>query len=157
MKRGMAPLAATFLLIGFSVLLGAVVMSWGQEYVEARAQFVMGASAAPGECADIDLDTVKLRGASLACTQGNELKLVLENKGPSVIEAVQLRVIADSNVDVVQNTLKGPLFMGQAATILYPLQGPPAQVRLTPWLIKDRPSELCFDKEIVYEGPFPSC
>ena len=41
-KRALTPLVATVLLVAFSVGLGALVMSWGEDYISEKAEFVQG-------------------------------------------------------------------------------------------------------------------
>ena len=41
-KQAISPLVATILLLAFSIAIGAVVMSWGESYVEEKANFVQG-------------------------------------------------------------------------------------------------------------------
>ena len=54
-KKGMSPLVATVLLIAFAVALGAVVLNWGEEFVqEATAVGGEFAGACPAGCVSVD-------------------------------------------------------------------------------------------------------
>lgn len=55
-KRGISPLIATVLLIGFVVAVGAVVMIWGKGFITERAQKEGALSQAQLDCNLVEID-----------------------------------------------------------------------------------------------------
>lgn len=155
----MTPLSATCLLIAFSILLGAIVMSWGRGYIAEKAEFVMGVSALEGGCGSINIGLVKVKGQNLACIRDNQLELMVENRGNTIVEALQLRIMGKTEADTSENVLLKPLGIGDTTKIKLGFRTvkTPVEVRIAPWLSMKDPKELCLQSAEQYTGPFPNC
>lgn len=80
MKKGVSPLIATVLLIGFIVALVAVVMLWGKGFVMERAQKEGSLAKKQLACTNVKID-VKQRGSDM----------FLINKGIEPIDGLIIR------------------------------------------------------------------
>ena len=83
-NRGITPLIATVLLIGFTVALAAIIMTWGTEFIK-------------GTTSDVD----KERDTALLCTSQLDFqvqvdcvngKVAIDNRGAVDITALKLRL-----------------------------------------------------------------
>lgn len=79
-KRGISPLIATVLLIGFIVALVAVVMLWGKGFIQEKAEKEGKLAQAQLSCNNVDID-IKLSGGNL----------LVVNKGSQVINGFIVR------------------------------------------------------------------
>lgn len=79
-KKGISPLIATVLLIGFVVAIGAVVMFWGKGYVEERTEKEGELSKAQLECTKINLKVI-----------GTDGDITVENRGDVDIDAFKVK------------------------------------------------------------------
>lgn len=141
-KRGISPLIATVLLIGFTIAIAAIVMIWGGNIVKERAQKISAKNEAQTSCAtkiEIDLKTAK-------CLD-SKLNVVVENKGSDTINGFRARIhygdgdIATENVPetiskVSQKTLK----------IDYDTAKSVDSVEIIPFVIKQSLSYTCSEK-----------
>jgi flagellin-like protein len=95
MKRGISPLIATVLLIGFTVALLVVVMLWGRGYIEEVKQKEGTISEQKLNCAtDIGIDITSINVA------GSNLEIAIENKKEK-IDAFTFRCVENENIKVV--------------------------------------------------------
>ena len=106
--RGISPLVATVLLIAFSVALGAVVMSWGESYIEQRAEFVSGRSEVGGPCDTALVTIIKVKDQIQICERDNTLELFVES-GPQRLVGIKARVLGADSVFLAENILASPL------------------------------------------------
>ena len=82
-KNGISPLIATVLLVGFTVVLIAIILLWGRGYYEERAQKEGKISELEADCATSVLLDVKS-----AALQGVKLILGLNNDGNRDIDGL---------------------------------------------------------------------
>lgn len=75
-KRGISPLIATVLLIGFTITVAAVLMTWAGDYVKEKAEKEGLKGEAQSECAT----SVDIKLKNLDCSQ-SKVTAIIENKG----------------------------------------------------------------------------
>ncbi|MFC1691208.1 archaellin/type IV pilin N-terminal domain-containing protein [Nanoarchaeota archaeon] len=107
-KRGVSPLVATVLLIGFAVALGAIVMNWGKDYVEQSADTLTQATI---RCSvDTGLSFAILEGKPVICGKvldpenpaiNGSLEFLVENGFVAEIDALQVRLIGSKSLEPV--------------------------------------------------------
>lgn len=87
MKRGISPLIATVLLLGFTIALAAVIINWGQGFTKGIQQQTEETSNIKIACAsDVAF------GISLACVSGSDIKVTIKNDGAKNIEKFSYRL-----------------------------------------------------------------
>ncbi|MFH0752124.1 MAG: archaellin/type IV pilin N-terminal domain-containing protein, partial [archaeon] len=92
-KRGISPLIATVLIIGFTVALGAIIFLWASGFVDDVKEGTTATSEKSSSCAVTNL---KLEG--IEQTAPNKLKFLLENIGQSDVDSVIVRITGDKGV-----------------------------------------------------------
>src|SRR3989344_7876392 len=99
-KRGISPLIATVLIIGFTIVLAAVVIQWGGSLVE-KLKGQSEGSLAKLTCAEKVNINIKD-----ACDTGISVLLTLENKGDVDIGSFVIRVNGDkTNVKEIDESI----------------------------------------------------
>ena len=98
-KRGISPLIATVLLIGFTIALAAIIFSWISSFTEERA----------GKTAEIVKSEVSCAtsievGVEKACVDSTGIHFIFENRENNDINGfvVRLESTKDSDVDVIE-------------------------------------------------------
>jgi len=86
-KKGISPLIATILLVGFVVVIGAVVIIWGRNFIKERAEKEGSLAEKQLECENIEID-IKDAGPGF---------ITVENNGNNKIDAFILRVVSDGS------------------------------------------------------------
>ncbi len=156
-KRGISPLFATILLIAFSVALGAVVMSWGESYIEEKAEFAKGVQEVSRGCEGIYFSIMSIQATPQICQRGDTIEVFLEN-GPSVsILNIQAKVVGTDNVAVVDNILKKSLPKAGSvkANFAFAPVGKLRQVKFTPIIQRGRDIIYCPQRAVQVEGVNP--
>ena len=151
--RGMSPLIATVLLIAFAVILGAIVMSWGEKYIEEKADFVNNKSEVGTGCDTADIHVVIIQGIPQLCQRDETLELTLETEDHQVWD-VHARVIGDKNTLVQESLLTNPIPQAGAAKILVHTTsaGNIQQIKLTPKSREGKNVILCSKKAVIAEN-----
>ncbi len=93
-KKGISPLIATVLLIGFTVALAAVLMTWGLDYIRGTTQQVGSQTEEYLKCSDLSFEITQAD-----CTTGD---ITVQNNGDTDISGVILRVFVGPDVTVVR-------------------------------------------------------
>ncbi|MBU4242420.1 MAG: hypothetical protein KKA65_00610 [Nanoarchaeota archaeon] len=100
-KRGVSPLIATILLVGFTVSIVTLTILWSSGYVQERAQKEDKLAEARLNCENIKFTVIE------AYQSGSELFMTLENQAITKIDAFILRIYGDTGeveaVDLRQN------------------------------------------------------
>lgn len=78
-KKGISPLIATVLLIGFSVALAAVVMTWGLDYVKNTQQNVGDKTQQFLKCSDLNFEISDVDCANDEVTVQNNANIDIAN------------------------------------------------------------------------------
>ncbi len=104
-KRGISALIAVVLILGFTIAVGSVVLTWGggfiknlQESTERSAEKQMTCSS------DVRLDIRKVKFL------GNKVELLIENVGKIDIEKFYVRVYGTEGVDSIEVNSSLPIF-----------------------------------------------
>src|SRR3989344_5609573 len=103
-KNGISPLIATVLLIGFTVALAAVVITWGGGFVN---KVTTGTDESTSKTVSCTTDlNFQIRKVNCGNSQTNPNTILIDNKGNILIESFNLRFlkengdVAGSSVDV---------------------------------------------------------
>ncbi|OYT32639.1 hypothetical protein DRJ22_02005 [Candidatus Woesearchaeota archaeon] len=162
-KRAISPLIATILLVAVSVGLGALVMSWGEEYIAQRAEFVH----TPQErqmigCERVQLSIIKINNILQVCKslEKNAIEVWLDN-GPDVeLYNIHARIAGTAGVDVREEILEAPLARENAVKVSIPYDinkvGEVLQVKLTPKIYVGNKVISCPDNAVRVER-IPDC
>ena len=127
-KRGISPLIATILIIGFTVALAAVIMTWGQSFTKSITEGTEASTEEQLVCAqDVTFDISDACYGPVGCVPGvdcNEVTMFTSNNGNKQIESLKVRLFTSANsVQVVDVVL--PLATYEArADVLTPLTDP---------------------------------
>lgn len=158
-KKGISPLVATVLLVAFSVALGALVMSWGQEYIEEKAEFVRGMQEVKSGCNLVSLDIIKIGNIPQVCIkEGNKIQVWFDN-GPDIdISNINAKVIGTTSISVHEAILKSPLLKENAVKIEFFFEnvGIVRQVSFTPKVFLVDKDYYCSDQILNVEN-IPIC
>jgi len=154
-KKAISPLVATIILIVFSIGLGAVVMSFGETYIEDSADFAKGVSELEQGCEDVELEIISVKGAAQVCSKNGKVEVFLEGGNYVDIQGIQANLIGADGVDIKTNILKSPLAKTQAQKIAFSYDsasvGELLQIKLTPLLGETDARTVCSDKALVLE------
>ena len=151
-RKGISPLVATVLLIAFSVALGAVVMSWGETYIEEKAQFVSGQSEVGGPCDAAAVAIIIVKDQLQLCTRGSNIDMFIEN-GDQAIKGLKSRVLGADGVSLTENVLKQPLPAGESLKVTFQFKpvGQITQIKLTPVMDVNGQDQFCTQSETIIE------
>jgi len=153
-KRGMSPLFATVLLIAFSVALGAVVMSWGESYIEERAEFVQGGIQEVSRgCDAVFFSIMSVHATPQICQKDGTIEVFFDNGADVNLANIQAKVVGD-DVSVVDGLIKTPLVKAGSAKVVFAFQpvGQIREVKFTPIIWKGQDIVYCPQKAIRVEG-----
>jgi len=95
-KRGISPLIATVLIIGFTIALAAVIMTWG-------SGFIKGMQKETEETAEKTMITATGVGFKIkdAEVKKDELRLLIENQNKMDIESFLVRIYGKDGTDTI--------------------------------------------------------
>lgn len=158
-KRALTPLVATILLVAFSVGLGALVMSWGEEYIEEKAEFVQGTAEIKSGCDATILEIIRISGQPQLCSTGNTIQIWLDNGPDSDIFNIHARIAGTNDVQSVESILAQPLLKSNAAKTEIPYNpaiGQIQQIKLTPKIWTGTDVAVCAQASLTVER-IPSC
>ena len=96
-KRGISPLIATVLLIGFTIALAAIIFSWISSFTEERAGKTAEIVKSEVGCAT----SIEI-GVEKACVDGTGIHFILENRENNDIEGFVVRLEQGDNADVIE-------------------------------------------------------
>ncbi len=155
-KRGISPLFATILLIALSVGMGVAVMSWGEDYIEAKAEFVQGVQETVTSCDLVSFSIIKIGGVDQLCLADGTVRGLIDN-GPDVnIAEIHARIVADAGVGVVENILDRSLPRGSAAQIEFNSGGGSvSQIKFTPKVMIAGKTVVCSKQALIVENIKP--
>lgn len=153
-KRGISPLFATILLIAFSVALGAVVMSWGESYIEEKADFAKGVQEVSRGCDSVYFSILQIKATPQICYRGDTIEVFVDNGPDANILNIQAKVIGTDDVSVVNNILSAslPKAGSDKANFAFAPVGVLRQVKLTPIIQSGKDIVYCSQRAITLEG-----
>ncbi len=157
-RQAVSPLIATVLLVAFSVALGAVVMSWGEEYVSEKAEFVQGVREALSSCDAVSFDVIKINNVPQVCVRNDVLELTIDNGADEEVFDFHARFVTDNGAFVDESTLNTPLKRLHATKLFlkFPATGRLQQVRLVPKVKVGNDLLFCNDQALLLEN-FRKC
>jgi hypothetical protein len=110
-KKGISPMIATILLIGFVIAIILLVVLWGKNYVEELAQKRGALAEKQQECTQVDLDVVK------SCWRGTTAEIAIRNKANVPVHKFIFRAVGTSG-EPVEAVKK----LGALETVSYDLE-----------------------------------
>jgi len=152
-RKGITPLVATILLVAFSVGLGALVMSWGEEYIEEKAEFVQGTAEVRSGCDAASIDIIKIGGQPQACYGSGVIQLWIDNGPDMDLFNIHARIVGENDVEVIEQILLRPLLKSNAVKVNIPYSpiGSIKQIKLTPKIWTEREIATCSQGAINVE------
>ena len=145
-KRGISPLIATVLLIGFTITIAAILMIWGGNLVKERAEKISARTEAQTSCTakvEIGLNSAK------CSTEDNKdiVKISVENKGSDIINAFRARINYDGDSETTTTyNLLNPTSQTSLKVEYDTSKGMPKSVIIFPVLNKQSLSYTCSEK-----------
>jgi len=158
-RKGLTPLVATILLVAFSVGLGALVMSWGEEYIEEKAEFAQGTAEVKSGCDAASIDIINIGGTPQACVGQGGIQLWIDNGPDMELYNIQARIAGSQGVATVEDILEEPLLRANAAKTVVPFGanvGDVLQVKLTPKIWTGKDIAICSQSSLNVER-LPPC
>ena len=157
-KQAISPLIATVLLVAFSVALGAVVMSWGEEYVAEKAEFVQGVREALSSCDSVSFAVIKINNVPQVCVRSNVVEPPRDNGADEEGVDFHARFVTDNAAFVDESALNAPLkrLFAVKLALPFPAAGQLRQVKLIPKIKVGNDVLFCKDQALVLEN-FRKC
>ena len=153
-RKGITPLVATILLVAFSVGLGALVMSWGEDYIEEKAEFVQGTAEVKSGCDTAQFSVIKIGGQQQACLGPNGIQLWIDN-GPDIdLFNIHARIAGSNGIGVIEGILVQPLVKSNAVKVVVPFDrtiSPILQIKLTPKIWTGSAAITCAQNAVTLE------
>ncbi|MEM4263982.1 MAG: archaellin/type IV pilin N-terminal domain-containing protein [Candidatus Woesearchaeota archaeon] len=155
-KKGVSPLIATILLIVFSIALGAVVMSWGEAYIEEKAEFVQTAETGTG-CSSAHFSLVNIAGVPQICFRQNLIEMIIDNSPAIDIADIHTRIVGSKDVYVRESVLDSPLKKGSSKKVVFPIAdvGEIKQIKFTPQVYIGNTLTMCPQGALLIERIIP--
>ncbi|MBW3002458.1 hypothetical protein KY338_04860 [Candidatus Woesearchaeota archaeon] len=156
-KKAVSPLIATILLIVFSIALGAVVMSWGEAYIEEKAEFVKGTQETVAGCDAAFIKVIQISGVPQICVRNDVLEVFVENGPSTEIYDLHARIVGTDGIAVRDSVLSEPLMPADAEKVMFRFEpvGQIRQVKITPMILRAGSLTPCTDKGIIVENVNP--
>ena len=153
MKKGVSPLIATVLIIGFAVGLAAIIITFSSKYVEKVSEEVEEEAEIKITCTQrIDLNV------KYACISGDHVNALIENTGSAPINSFIFRVIGSAgkatvSEDVGLETGGIKLFMPKYDTNSIKGVGIPKELEIFPRILnkEKRTLEVCKETKVELE------
>ncbi len=96
-KRGISPLIATVLLIGFTVALAAMVMTWGSGFIKKTTESTEAGAQTALKCAS----ELAFEISGVSCNADKSIASVkVDNRGSLDIKALKFRLVSDAQTVV---------------------------------------------------------
>ena len=152
-KRGISPLMATVLLVAFSIALGAVVMSWGEDYIATNSEFTAGANELGAGCDRVSFSIISVKGVPQVCYDPSAVQIFIENGQSIELANIQARLVGTDGI-VQAEIFSEPLAPLNAikTTFAYDNIGFPLQLKIIPKINISNTEIFCADKAIVIDG-----
>lgn len=152
-KRGVSPLIATILLIAMSVGMGVAVMSWGEDYIEAKAEFVQGVQETVTSCDTVTFSIISVGGVQQFCQEGTTIKGLIDNGPDADIADFHVRAVAEKGIFVQERVLDQAVPRASATPIAFSTGtiGAIKQVKLMPKILVGGQTVVCSKQALVVE------
>ena len=134
-------------------------MSWGEEYIEQKAEFVQGVQESKTGCDAVELRLIQIGGVPRVCRTADTIDVWLDN-GPNIdLNNIHARIVGFNDVHIEEEVLDKPLAKESAAKITLPYDkaiGQILQVKLTPKISIGMETLSCPKKAMLIEN-LPIC
>lgn len=97
-KKGISPLIATVLLIGFVIAIGLLMILWGKGYIEELAQKRGLLAEKQQQCSNVEVTAVKAECTGGSCT------IVLKNKRETKVNKFAFRVTGQETGEAFESS-----------------------------------------------------
>ncbi|MFH0752694.1 MAG: archaellin/type IV pilin N-terminal domain-containing protein [archaeon] len=101
-KKGISPLIATVLIIGFTVAITGVIMTWGKSFIQEKTQTEGAVAEARMACISIDFTVDKI-----CKNTDNKMEITLRNTKSDTIDGFSFRSIYLTDIIEYKTELKG--------------------------------------------------
>lgn len=102
-KKGISPLIATVLIIGFTVALAAMVMTWGSGFIRKTTEETEASASIALKCAS----QLRFEISGVTCDGLNIGEVQIENRGQLEITSLKFRIVSDEGTQVYDKS--GPI------------------------------------------------
>ena len=116
-KRGISPLIATVLIIGFTVALAAIIITWGTRFVTTTQESVGKQADVSVACSGIDFDITECKNTDGGQIGSYDFSLT-SNTNQKITDLI-LRVYDGTTTYVDQSTMTGDLEGFGVATVTF--------------------------------------
>ena len=100
-KRGISPLIATVLLIGFTVALAAMVMTWGSGFIKKTTEQTEKGAASALKCTS----ELAFQISGVSCNPDKSIASIkVDSRGSLEIKSLKFRLISDAQTTVDDKT-----------------------------------------------------
>ncbi|MFH1637610.1 MAG: archaellin/type IV pilin N-terminal domain-containing protein [Candidatus Woesearchaeota archaeon] len=103
-KKGISPLLATVLLIGFTVALVGLLILWGRSYVEERAHKEGELAEKRAMCTNLKYSVIDSVAAVDAEGKPNSVTITIKNEGNTKIDGFMFRIEGDKGGPAFEHT-----------------------------------------------------
>jgi len=129
-KRGITPLIATVLLIGFTIALAAIIITWGGQFVRKTQERVGIESELQLSCSQLNFDIdsvscVRIGGIGVPITTKLDTVRVSSNTAQAISGFILRAQSNRTRLIVVDSAITTPLPPFGAATLTFTTQSPP--------------------------------
>ncbi len=109
-KKGISPLIATVLLIGFTIVLAAVVMRWGGEFVRETTEETACETELSTSCIRLRFEIESVEDNLLPNgTSTNSIDVTISSRSDQVIDGFRFILWNGTDVDNTREALENPL------------------------------------------------
>ncbi|MBU0929904.1 MAG: hypothetical protein KJ623_02435 [Nanoarchaeota archaeon] len=138
-KRGISPLIATVLIIGFTIIIAVVVMTWGLDIYNNYKEKTTEESSVALKCSNLDFSIRE------ACIFGDNVDVSLENTGQEDISGFLYRVKSDAGLDVNEDSNKLGLYSRSLLNLPFKVLelGQPNEIEIYPKVNIDGNDFIC--------------
>ena len=150
-KRGIAPLIATILIVGFTIALGAVVITWGGTFVRNLQQSTEKTAIKQINCfADMQID---IRSA---CFGGDSIRILINNLGGYNITSFNARINGENGSQSAISSSGLDAYQLGSVTVNFDrnITGNPTKIEVSPIIMVEGEEAVCsntLDKETNFK------
>jgi len=142
-KKGISPLIATVLLIGFVVVIAAAIWMWYGGVVTEYIGKQSARNQIKKDCVSVDLS---LKSAELQ--NNGKIKVDIENSGSQAIQGVLLVERCDGKSHTVEESILLESGESQTITITQHCSDSPGSIDIVPALVRQGVRDYCPEKKV---------
>ena len=141
-RKGISPLIATVLILGFTVALAAIIMTWGTKFTRDIQESTSEAATANIACAQ----DVEFSISGVCKNTDGTYKTVVSNNGKATLKSFKVRLYEDSTNAVSGDSTGTAITSFGLASVNSPSPGtlsPVRKIELTPVITIDGKDTIC--------------